>query len=101
MRLHFWYPPLYIYREEDIGDTPVALLSCLLNDNGVMNLVQCNEYQGTVWYNKESMQRAIMVCTLAYSVTQERTAKDSDLFARTLLEKEISSGYKLSGLVKE
>ena len=52
-------------------------------------------------YNKESMQRAIMVCTLAYSVTQERTAKDSDLFARTLLEKEISSGYKLSGLVKE
>ena len=89
------------YREEDIGDTPVALLSCLLNDNGVMNLVQCNEYQGTVWYNKESMQRAIMVCTLAYSVTQERTAKDSDLFARTLLEKEISSGYKLSGLVKE
>ena len=89
------------YKEEDIGDTPVALLSCLLNDNGVMNLVQCNEYQGTVWYNKESMQRAIMVCTLAYSVTQERTAKDSDLFARTLLEKEISSGYKLSGLVKE
>ena len=89
------------YREEDIGDKPVALLSCLLNDNGVMNLVQCNEYQGTVWYNKESMQRAIMVCTLAYSVTQERTAKDSDLFARTLLEKEISSGYKLSGLVKE
>ena len=89
------------YREEDIGDKPVALLSCLLDDNGVMNLVQCNEYQGTVWYNKESMQRAIMVCTLAYSVTQERTAKDSDLFARTLLEKEISSGYKLSGLVKE
>ena len=89
------------YKEEDIGNTPVALLSCLLNDNGVMNLVQCNEYQGTVWYNKESMQRAIMVCTLAYSVTQERTAKDSDLFARTLLEKEISSGYKLSGLVKE
>ena len=79
----------------------MALLSCLLNDNGVMNLVQCNEYQGTVWYNKESMQRAIMVCTLAYSVTQERTTKDSDLFARTLLEKEISSGYKLSGLVKE
>ena len=67
-----------------------------------MNRVQCHEYQGTVWYNDESMQRAIVICTLSYFVSShERTAKETDLFARTLLEKEIKSGYKLSGIVKE
>ena len=33
--------------------------------------------------------------------SHERTAKETDQFARTLLEKEIKSGYKLSGIVKE
>ena len=48
------------------------------------------------------MQRAIVICTLSYFVSsQDRTAKETDLFARTLLEKEIKSGYKLSGIVKE
>ena len=91
-----------LYKEETIEKTPTLMLSCLLNDSGVMNLVQCHEYQGTVWYNKESMQRAIVICTLSYFVSsQERTAKETDSFARTLLEKEIKSGYKLSGIVKE
>ncbi|MGN1164684.1 MAG: alpha-amylase, partial [Candidatus Ornithospirochaeta sp.] len=89
------------YGDEDLEKTPVAMLSCLVNDNGFMNLVQCNEYQGTVWYNKESMQRAILVCTLAYFVTGDGDAKETDVFARTLLEKEINSGYKLSGLMKD
>ena len=91
-----------LYKEETIEKTPTLMLSCLLNDSGVMNLVQCHEYQGTVWYNKDSMQRAIVICTLSYFVSsQERTAKETDSFARTLLEKEIKSGYKLSGIVKE
>ena len=93
---------IILYKEDEVEKTPTLMLSCLLNDSGVMNLVQCHEYQGTVWYNKESMQRAIVICTLSYFVSShERTAKETDLFARTLLEKEIKSGYKLSGIVKE
>ena len=40
-----------LYKEETIEKTPTLMLSCLLNDSGVMNLVQCHEYQGTVLYN--------------------------------------------------
>ena len=93
---------IILYKEDEVEKTPTLMLSCLLNDSGVMNLVQCHEYQGTVWYNKESMQRAIVICSLSYFVSShERTAKETDQFARTLLEKEIKSGYKLSGIVKE
>ena len=93
---------IILYKEDEVEKTPTLMLSCLLNDRGVMNLVQCHEYQGTVWYNKESMQRAIVICSLSYFVSShERTAKETDQFARTLLEKEIKSGYKLSGIVKE
>ena len=87
---------IILYKEDEVEKTPTLMLSCLLNDSGVMNLVQCHEYQGTVWYNKESMQRAIVICSLSYFVSShERTAKETDQFARTLLENEIKSGYKL------
>ncbi|MBQ0071530.1 MAG: alpha-amylase [Spirochaetales bacterium] len=89
-----------LYRDETIEEKPITMLSCFLNDNGVMNLTGCHEWQGAIWYKKEEMQRVILICTLAYAVSGEHTAKQVDQFARDLLEREINSGYKLSGIFK-
>lgn len=89
-----------LLRDEMEDATPIEMLSCLLNDDSVMNLTKCNEYQGVVWYNKENMQKAIMVCTLAYAASNDRTAKEVDSFARNLLDREFSSSYKLASLLK-
>ncbi len=90
-----------LIRDEMSSSTPIQMLSCLLNDDSVMNLTQCNEYQGVVWYNKESMQKTILVCALSYAASSDRKAKDVDRFARDLLEREFRSGYKLSALLKD
>ena len=89
-----------LIRDEMKDATPIETLSCLLNDDSVMNLTQCNEYQETVWYNKESVQKTILVCTLAYAASSDRKAQDVDAFARDLLEREFASGYKLASLLK-
>ncbi len=89
-----------LIRDELTEAKPLDTLSCLLNDDSVMNLAQCNEYQDVVWYNKESMQKIILVITLAFALSKERKTKEIDLFARELLEKEFKSGYKLSTLLK-
>ena len=90
-----------LIRDEMSSSTPLQMLSCLLNDDSVMNLTQCNEYQGVIWYNKESMQKTILVCALSYAASSDRKAKDVDRFARDLLEREFRSGYKLSALLKD
>ena len=82
------------------NSTPLEILSCVLNDDGVMNLTGCNEYRGTIWYNKESMQKAILALTLAYAASNDRKAKDVDIFAQTLIDREFKSEYKLSALLK-
>lgn len=91
---------IVLYRDEMNNSSPLAMLSCLLNDDSVMNLSQCHEYQSVMWYNKESMQRVILTCSLAYALSSKRDAEDVDLFARTLLDKEFKSEYKLTNLLK-
>ncbi len=89
-----------LIRDEMPSSSPLEMFSCLLNDDSVMNLTGCNKYQDVVWYNKESMQKTILVCTLSYAASCDRKAKDVDEFARTLLEREFAAGYKLSALLK-
>lgn len=81
--------------EDELEGNPVELISPICNDSGVMNLAQCNEYKGEVWYNKEAMQRIILLSTLAYTIATEGKKIDPDVFADTLLKKEIDSEYKL------
>ncbi len=83
-----------------IETDPITIVSALLNDTGVMNLTQCNEYKGEIWYNKESMQKVILIATLAYALASEDNEAKSDYFARTLLEQEMNSEYKLRLLLK-
>ncbi len=89
-----------LIRDEMKDARPIEILSCLLNDDSVMNLTECNEYQDVIWYNKESMQMTMLVCTLAYAASSDRSSADVDSFARTLFEKEFASGYRLSQLLK-
>ncbi len=91
-----------IYSEmeiEKLDKDPITLVSALLNDTGVMNLVKCNEYNGELWYNKERMQKTLLVATLAYAIVSNKSNDDIDEFAHRLLEKEINSEYKLNTLL--
>lgn len=96
----FFIASTMLIRDEMPSSSPLEMFSCLLNDDSVMNLTGCNKYQDVVWYNKESMQKTILVCTLSYAASSDRKAKDVDEFARTLLEREFAAGYKLSALLK-
>ena len=78
---------------------PLTQFTSIANDDGVMDLTQCNEYQGEIWYNKEEMQRAILVTALALSLTPKARDFDADEFINTLLEKEMRSEYKLRTLL--
>ncbi len=89
-----------LIRDEMASSSAIETLSCLLNDDSVMNLTQCNEYQDVMWYNKESMQKAILVCTLSYAASSDRKPKEVDDYAKDLLDREFKSGYKLSALLK-
>lgn len=74
-------------------------LAAVLNDSGAMNLTMCNEYQGEVWYNKERMQKTILITVLSYAIALDVKVGDADILAKHLLEKEIASGYKLGELL--
>lgn len=87
-----------LFKDMKVSDN-LEYLSAILNDSGSMNLTMCNEYQGEIWYNKERMQKTILLTVLAYAVSGERKAGEADEFASTLLEKEIASGYKLASLL--
>ena len=80
---------------------PVSLFAAIANDDGVMNLTQCNTYQGEIWYNKEEMQRAILVTALAFSLYPKARDFSADDFINTMLEKELNSGYKLTALLRK
>ena len=80
--------------EEDL-----EYFSAVLNDSGAMALAMCNEYQGEIWYNKERMQKIIMLTVLAHAIATNAPAANSDLFAKELLEREIASQYKLGALL--
>ena len=86
---------MYTEMDNNKNASPVELIAPLLNDSGVMNLTQCNEYRGEIWYNKEAMQKVILISTLTYALTRDSKENIADGFASTLLEKEINSGYKL------
>ncbi len=77
------------------GLDTLELFSAVVNDEGVMNLTQCNEYQGEVWYNKEEMQRAILIAALSFSLAPKASDFDAEEFVKTMLEKELNSEYKL------
>lgn len=80
---------------------PIMLLSPLLNDTGVMNLNKCNEYNGEIWYNKERMQNTMLIATLAYALSSGNIDEKADVFASTLLERELQSEYKLNLLLNQ
>ena len=82
--------------KKELSSAPISLVSPLLNDSGVMNLTKCNEYKGELWYNKERMQKTLLISTLAYALASNKSNADIELFASTLLEKEIKSEYKLN-----
>lgn len=91
-----------IYSEIDaskLEEHPVELLLPIINDSGVMNLAQCNEYNQEIWYNKESMQRVILLTTFAYTLATNGKKISPDEFANALLQKEVSSEYKLRKLL--
>lgn len=75
------------------------LFASIINDEGVMDLAQCNEYQGIMWYNKEEIQRIILISALALSLTPAIRGFDADSFVKTMLEKELRSEYKLDKLL--
>ena len=87
---------LYAEMKEQSG---TKYLAAVLNDSGAMNLTMCNEYQGEVWYNKERMQKTILLSVLSYAIAFDAKSGDADKLAKTLLEKEIASGYKLGALL--
>ena len=91
-----------IYTEMDekkIEENPIAFISALLNDTGVMNLTKCNEYRGEIWYNKERMQKVLLIASLAYALASNKSVEEVDGFANKLLEKELDSAYKLNTLL--
>ena len=81
--------------------SPEKMLGGIVSDEGVLNLTQCNEYQGEIWYNKEEMQKAILVSALSFQLLPKARDFVADEFVKTLLEKELSSGYKLRRLIAE
>lgn len=86
-------------RDEELEENPIMLISAILNDTGVMNLTQCNEYQGEIWYKKENMQKVLLISTLAYALSSDKAIEKADMFAKTLLEREVNSEYKLRKLL--
>ncbi len=87
-----------LFLEMKEGDD-IRYLSAVLNDSGAMRLTMCNEYNGDVWYNKERMQKTILLTVLAIAVAKDMKTGDADVLSKRLLDKELSSGYKLGALL--
>ena len=81
--------------------SPLEQFTTIVSDEGVQNLTQCNEYQGEIWYNKEQMQRAILLSALSFALNPKAKDFDSDEYIKVLLEKETKSEYKLKELLKK
>ena len=88
-------------KEYKKGDSSLSLFTAVMNDEGVQNLAQCNEYQGEIWYNKEQVQRAILLSALSIALNPVSKDFSPDEYVKELFEKEAKSGYKLKELLKE
>ena len=84
---------------DESAEDSLGIFTPIANDAGVMNLTRCNEYQGEIWYNKEEMQKAILLSALSIAASGRIKDFDADRYARELLEKEIESGYRLTVLL--
>ena len=84
----------------DKDEDPLTLFTRIANDEGVQNLALCNEYQGEIWYNKEQMQRAILLSALAFALIPKAKNFDADAYISNLFEKEAVSGYRLRELLR-
>ena len=84
----------------DKDEDPLTLFTRIANDEGVQNLALCNEYQGEIWYNKEQMQRAILLSALAFALLPKAKDFDADAYISNLFEKEAVSGYRLRELLR-
>ena len=78
---------------------PLELFSMIASDNGVQDLALCNEYQEEIWYNKEQMQRIMLLSALSFALNPKAKDFDSDSYIKVLFEKEAVSGYKLRELL--
>ena len=83
------------------GEEAIDLFAPITSDSGIQDLTQCNEYQGEIWYNKEQMQRVILLSALSFALTPKAKDFDPDGYIRTLFEKEAASGYKLRELLRK
>ena len=87
-------------RKYEKSISALELFTSIINDEGVQNLVQCNEYQGEIWYNKEQMQRAILLSALSFALLPAAKEFEPDCYVKELFEKEAKSGYKLKELLR-
>ncbi len=77
----------------------MELFGRIISDSGVQDLARCNEYQGEIWYNKEQMQRIMLLSALAFALNPKARDFRCDEYARMLLTKEAVSGYRLRSLL--
>ena len=92
---------LNAWKNYDRSRSSIGIFSAIAEDEGVKNLTQCNEYQGEIWYNKEQMQRVVLLSALSFAISQKIRDFDADAYVKTLFEKEAVSGYKLRSLLNE
>ena len=88
-------------RDYQKGMSSLKLFTQIMSDEGVQNLTQCNEYQGEIWYNKEQMQRVILLSALSFALSPKSKDFNPDEYIKTLMEKEMESGYKLKELLRD
>jgi len=81
------------------GEDPLVMIDSLLQDEGVRTYVGCNEYQGVIWYRKETLQEVIFVS--AISAYANGNISDASNYVQTLLCKEEKAGYRLEEFLKK
>ena len=79
----------------------LELFTAIASDEGVQNLMQCNEYQGEIWYNKEQLQRVVLLSALSFALLPKAKDFSPDGYISTLFEKEAASGYRLREMLKK
>ena len=85
----------------ELSTDPIDILTDIFDNKVCKDYVNANEYQGTVWYNKESMQQTILISALSISIFNENKDKfNAAEFVATLLKAEAKAEYKLNKLIK-
>ncbi len=83
---------------EDVTSSPLAILTTLIEDEGVKAYTQINEHQGIVWYTKESMQELIYLSALSLSAS--KAIQKPQQYISALLQKESAAHYRLQHLLE-